>query len=390
MLSAAEAMLSGAEEGPVRAKRGPRVQSPPEPPRREEAASAIASAFPPARIAQLFEPFAGAQKILLAVSGGPDFVALMLLASDWAQMGARAPALHVATVDHGLRPEARAEANEVAEWARNLGLSHDVLVWTGEKPKTRIQEVARQARYDLLFAHAARIGADVVATAHHADDQAETILFRLLRGSGPGGLAGMAASRQRQGLTHARPLLQCSKAELVAFCEARGHGFFDDPSNRDPAYARTTMRALGALLAKEGLDRAALVRLGRRAARAELALAARAAAVAEALAPEREPGLYRADFSALSGEPDEIFLRVLAGAIIPLVDPSPDPVRPLRLERLEALALAMQGALRAGAPYSGTLGGAALKLGRDHVLTIRAEKPRRRGAAARSEKRRDS
>ncbi len=345
-------------------------------------------AFSPDRVAQLFQPWAGAQKILLAVSGGPDSVALMLLAAEWRRGKTAPPLLHVATVDHGLRPEAHAEAEKVAEWAHRLGLSHDILVWTGDKPKSRIQELARQARYDLLFAHAARIGADVVATAHHADDQAETILFRLLRGSGPGGLAGMAASRKRLGLIHARPLLQCSKTELIACCAAKAHPFLTDPSNHDPAYARTRMRALSGLLAKEGLSRESLLLLGRRAARAEAALAARAAAVAANLAAAREPGLYRADVSNLAREPEEIFLRVLAREIVPLADPLRDTLgdRPLRLERLEALALAMQNALRASAPLSGTLGGAALKLGRDHVLTIRTEKPRRRGATARQEK----
>jgi len=352
-------------------------------------------AFTPVVVARLFRPWRNARKILLAVSGGPDSVALMLLASAWARDCAASPRLHVATVDHGLRPEAGAEAEQVAEWARRRGLPHDTLVWTGAKPKSRIQERARQARYQLLFAHAARIGADVVATAHHADDQAETILFRLLRGSGPAGLSGMAASRGRFGLTHARPLLQCSKTELIACCAAKTHPFLTDSSNSDPAYARTRMRALGRLLEPEGLGREALLRLGRRAARAEAALAARAATVAETLPAERTPGLYRADISSLAQEPDEIFLRILAREIVPIVSPPGDPLGDsldeptlgrLRLKRLETLACAMQAALRASTPFSGTLGGAALTLGRDHMLTIRPEKPRRRDIAARREK----
>ena len=373
-----------------------RVEIPPD----AERDSPQREALSPDAVARLFHPWENARKVLLAVSGGPDSVALMLLAAAWAQDCAASPRLHVATVDHGLRPEAAAEAEQVAEWARRLGLPHDTLVWTGAKPKSRIQERARQARYKLLFAHAARIGADVVATAHHADDQAETILFRLLRGSGPAGLSGMAASRPRLGLTHARPLLQCSKAELTACCATNTHSFLTDPSNSDPAYARTRMRALGGLLEQEGFGREALLRLGRRAARAEAALAARASAVAEALPAAREPGLYRADISSLAQEPEEIFLRVLAREIVPIVNPlggdplgdslgdylgEPSPRR-LRLERLETLACAMQAALRASAPFSGTLGGGALKLGRDHMLTIRTEKPRRRDIAARREK----
>ncbi|MGH6852947.1 MAG: tRNA lysidine(34) synthetase TilS, partial [Methylocella sp.] len=214
--------------------------------------------------------------IVLGVSGGPDSVALMLLAAEWARGGAARPLLHVATVDHGLRKDSRGEAETVARWAAGLALPHAVLVWNGAKPKSRIQERAREARYELLFEYAARIGADHVMTAHHADDQAETILFRLLRGSGVSGLAGMASSSDRNGLILARPLLAHAKADLAALCESRAHPFIDDPSNNDPAYARTRIRRLGRLLAGEGLGRAALLQLGRRAARAEAALAARA------------------------------------------------------------------------------------------------------------------
>ncbi len=166
----------------------------------------------------------------------------------------------------------------VARWAAKLGLAHAILVWEGVKPKSRIQERAREARYELLCAYAARIGADHVMTAHHADDQAETILFRLLRGSGISGLAGMAISSERNGLVLARPLLAHAKADLAAFCESRAQPFFDDPSNQDPIYARTRIRRLAGLLADEGLGRTTLLRLGRRAARADAALAARARA----------------------------------------------------------------------------------------------------------------
>lgn len=335
-------------------------------------------AFSPEAIRQLFQPWENAQKILLAVSGGPDSVALMLLAAEWTRRTPGAPRLHVATVDHGLRKDARSEAEAVALWAAQLGLAHDVLVWSGVKPKSKIQELAREARYELLFSHAARIGADIVATAHHADDQAETILFRLLRGSGLGGLSGMAPSAPRQGLTLSRPLLRLPKADLIAFCEAKAHPFFVDPSNHNPAYARTRLRALGAILAEEGLSRQALIRLGRRAARAEAALAARAEAVAAGLAARREPGGFSADLTPLADEPEEIFLRVLAAEIVALGSQA----QPLRLDRLEALTAAMRSALRKAEPFAATLGGVALKLRRDGALTLRTENPRRHGRAA--------
>ena len=315
--------------------------------------------FPPEDIARLFRDWEPARGILLAVSGGPNSMALMLLASAWAHRRDAPPRLNVATVDHCLRPDSRSEAEQVARSAAALGLPHAILNWDGPKPKSRIQEVARQARYELLFRHAAEIDADTVATAHHADDQAETILFRLLRGSGLAGLAGMAASCERDGLTHSRPLLHCSKTQLIAFCEFKEHPYFNDPSNRNPAYARTRMRTLGGALAGHGLNREALLRLGRRAARAEAALAERAQAVGADLPARREPGRFSANIAALADQPEEICLRVLGSEIKALGDPT----RPLRLERLETLTLALQQALRAGIPFAATLGGTALRLG---------------------------
>ncbi|VFU11061.1 tRNA(Ile)-lysidine synthase [Methylocella tundrae] len=349
-----------------------------EPPPRAQRRAASIQAFSPEAIARLFQAWENAQRILLAVSGGPDSVALMLLAAEWARRRPGAPSLHVATVDHGLREDSRREAEAVAVWTARLGLTHDVLVWSGAKPRSKIQELAREARYALLFSHAARIGAEIVATAHHADDQAETILFRLLRGSGLGGLSGMAASARRQGLMLSRPLLELPKAELIAFCEAKAHPFFADPSNRNPAYARTRLRALGAMLAEEGLSRHALLRLGRRAARAEAALAARAEAAGGAFDARREPGGFSADFTALANEPEEIFMRVLAAQITVLGGQG----RPLRLDRLEALTAAVQGALRKNQPFAATLAGVALKLGRDGALVLQTENPRRRGRGA--------
>jgi tRNA(Ile)-lysidine synthase len=334
----------------------------------------VEAGFSAGNIAALFSPWEAARGIVLGVSGGPDSVALMLLAAEWAR--AQPPPLYVATVDHGLREDSRGEAEMVARWATKLGLPHAILVWDGVKPKSRIQERAREARYELLFAYAARIGADHIMTAHHADDQAETILFRLLGGSGIAGLAGMASSSERNGLVLARPLLALAKADLAGFCASRAQPFFDDPSNHNPAYARTRMRRLGGLLAGEGLGRAALLRLGRRAARADAALAARACAVRAGLAARLEKDGFRADISALADEPEEILLRFLADEL-KLISGG----KPLRLDRLEALALRFGQALRAGTACTATLGGAALQLQSNRTLVIVREGAR--GGAAR-------
>lgn len=369
MLNGVNPMLDRLNKEPSRAFSAPD-------PMRDVAALSIEPSFSLEETANLFRAWDCARGILLAVSGGPDSVALMLLAAAWAHRRS-APPLSVATVNHGLRPDSRSEAEQVDRWAAALGLPHEILDWDGPKPRSRIQELARQARYDLLFRHAARIGADIVATAHHADDQAETILFRLLRGSGIGGLAGMPDSRERHGLIHSRPLLLCGKAQLVAYCAAHGHPYFEDPSNRNPAYARTRMRALGRAFAEHGLDRAALLRLGRRAARAEAALTERTQALRADLPARREPGRFSADISSLADQPEEILLRILGFEIKALSDAA----RPLRLARLESLTLALQQALRAGAPFAATLGGASLQLSQTRILTIRRESGRRRGLA---------
>ncbi len=330
--------------------------------------------FGPADLAQRFAPLEKARGALLAVSGGPDSVALMLLAAAWAQQCEAAAPLSVATVDHGLRPQSRQEAETVADWAKALGLPHRILTWEGEKPRTRLQERAREARYGLLFRHAREIGADHVLTAHHADDQAETILFRLLRGSGISGLAGMPVAARRGGLVHLRPLLDCPKAALVALCEARGQPFFRDPSNENPAFARTRLRELAPILAAEGLDRDALLRLGRRAARADVALQACTEKLRAALHASRADGVFSAPIGELAAEPAEILGRLVEAEIHAI-----GTDKPLRLDRLETLTASLQTALLRRAAWRGTLAGMVLILDGAANLTICHEKPRRRG-----------
>jgi len=318
-----------------------------------------------------------AKAILIAVSGGPDSVALMLMLADWAKTAA-APPLFVATVDHGLRSGSRGEAEQVAIWAGDLGLSHRCLGWDGGKTKTRIQERARLARYGLLCAYAREVGADCMVTAHHADDQAETILFRLLRGSGLKGLSGMADAVTREEIVHRRPLLGWTKDELTAFCQTRGHAFFEDPSNRNPAYARTRLRTLSAVLAENGLDRAALLRLGKRLGRAEAALQTRAKALSAGLLNLEDPGAgsgFRANISTLSGESEEILGRIVEDLILSIHGGH----RFLRLDRLEFVASRLQAALAGGQTFSATLGGTALHLDQKSYLTVRPEGRRRRG-----------
>ncbi|MDQ0510334.1 tRNA lysidine(34) synthetase TilS [Ancylobacter amanitiformis] len=267
----------------------------------------------PAALTLLFSPFAPHERLLLAVSGGPDSTALLLLAARWRRLRDTPADLFVATVDHGLRPQARAEARAVGRLARALGLDHAVLELPAPLPATRLQEAARHARYDLLLDHARAIGASAIATAHTRDDQAETVLFRLMRGSGLSGLGGIPTERAMGGVRLIRPLLGIDKADLVALCRQAGVAFADDPSNQDARFARARLRALLPLLAREGLNAERFARLAGRMARAEAALEAATGEAAARLVREGDPlEMARAGFHDL---PDEIGLRLLGWMI---------------------------------------------------------------------------
>lgn len=324
------------------------------------------------RALALLEPY---DALLLAVSGGPDSLALLRLLAQWPERHRRKVA--VATVDHGLRPGSRAEAAQVGEWARALGFDHHLLEWTGHKPATRIQERARAARYALLADCARAIGARAVVTAHHADDQAETILFRLTRGSGVAGLAGMAPVGRLGELPLLRPLLGLTKADLVAFCEAAGQPYVTDPSNTNDAYARARLRKLAPALAELGLDRTALLRLGARAARADAALVAGAEALRDRARVETTPDESRFDATALREAPPELLQRLLALEIGRLA-----PAAPLRLDRLERASERLATALESGGALRLTLAGLMIEAGPRGLILRHA--PPRSGARSRS------
>src|SRR3984885_2083726 len=185
---------------------------------------------------RLFADWKGVPAIVLAVSGGPDSLALMWLAVRWRRALARGPRLFAVTVDHGLRAEAAREARDVKRLARTLELPHRTLHWTGAKPKTGLPAAARAARYRLLAEAARANGATHILTAHTRDDQAETLLMRMLRGSGIAGLAAMARQSEREGVLLARPLLDVSKSRLVATLKKAKIGFADDATNRDVSF----------------------------------------------------------------------------------------------------------------------------------------------------------
>lgn len=173
----------------------------------------------------------------VAVSGGPDSLALLLLAQT-----AFPGRVEAATVDHHLRPESTVEALHVEDVCARLGCPHSILDVTVPDGPAGVQAEARAARYEALARWAESRGLAHLATAHHADDQAETVLMRLQRGSGIGGLAGIRPARAEGSLTLIRPLLGWSKAELVHLVAGAGIEAVDDPSNRDERFDRAAMR----------------------------------------------------------------------------------------------------------------------------------------------------
>lgn len=223
-------------------------------------------------------PFGSAPRVAVAVSGGADSMALLLLAKDWAP-GVRVAAL---TIDHGLRDGSAAEAAQVAAWCASRRIPHCVLAWTARKPSSGIQEAARAARYGLLTQWCRDSGYPHLLVGHHLEDQAETFLIRMQRGSGVDGLAAMPSTTARDGVRIVRPLLGVTPARLTAFLRAAGQPWIEDPSNDDPRFARVEARARMADLRAAGIPaeavgRAASALGGRRAAqdRAVSGLAAR-------------------------------------------------------------------------------------------------------------------
>jgi tRNA(Ile)-lysidine synthase len=186
------------------------------------------------------EPF-----LAVAVSGGADSLALTLLADRWArQRGGQICAL---TVDHRLRTESGEEIRRLKGWLSARAIRHEILAWSGDKPATGIQEAARAARYHLLDDWCRAHGCLHLLTAHHREDQAETYLLRRRAGSGANGLAGMSAIRELSHCRVVRPLLGVAKRRLVMFLDAERQPFITDPSNSNPAFARSRLRNEGLL-----------------------------------------------------------------------------------------------------------------------------------------------
>lgn len=336
-------------------------------------------AIAPTEAKTLFADLQAFPVIALAVSGGPDSTALMLLAARWRDALKTKPKLVAVTVDHGLRKESKGEAAAVARLARKLNISHRTVRWNGRKPSTGVQEKARAARYRLLGEAAQRAGAAHVLTAHTLDDQAETVLIRMSRGSGLTGLGAMTriAPLPPDGkslVVLVRPLLDIAKARLIATLDIAKIPYADDPSNRNPRFARSRLRGVMGALAEEGLDATRLAQLARRLKRAEGAIeAAVDRAMSELTVELSHPGSLCIEASRFADLPAEIALRLLGRAVARAGDEGP-----VELGKLEALKGAVDCARTAReGRFRRTLAGAVVTL-TDRQLIVERAPPRGR------------
>jgi tRNA(Ile)-lysidine synthase len=319
-------------------------------------------------LAALFKDFPRNGRIIVAISGGADSTALLVLAARWRELTAGAPELIAATIDHRLRKGSAREAKAVAALAQRLGIAHHTLAWTREKPTTGIEAAARAARYTLLGRLAKRVKAEHVATAHTLDDQAETVLLRFAAGSGPAGLAGIRPVDRRDGLILVRPLLGVAKLRLEASLRAANIPWAEDPMNRDPGFARPRLRAVRAALESEGLTAERLARLAARMLRYE--------AVVEAVSAAPVAGPL--DGRQMAAGLEEVAIRRLSAAIRAARGGGLKPHVP-RLEQVEALWKELKAAFAAGKRVRRTLAGLVIVADAAGIISV-SPAPARRGA----------
>ena len=324
----------------------------------------------------------GGHSLLLAVSGGADSMALMHLVAAWRQM-LRIPdtPVCVATVDHGLRPESGEEAAWVGEQAQQIGLEHSTLKWIGAKPTSGVQAKARAVRYQLLTTHARDRFGDAsvfVLTAHHLDDQAETLLMRLARGSSLDGLAAMRRVSDGGSVQIVRPLLDIPKSRLIETLQVRNLAWIEDPSNQSEEYERVRIRRAWECLQSVGLTPRAIARSARRLQRAKCALERVTwRFIDESI--DLHDGLYaQVSLSDLYSANREIALRALQKMLAIFGGASPAA----RLSQIEDLVEAVFCARdRNVLPRQHTLGGCVVNFTKKGVIRIWREVGRTRAMA---------
>jgi tRNA(Ile)-lysidine synthase len=319
-------------------------------------------------------PLKGVKQVAVAVSGGPDSMALAKLLSVWAGKKIK---IHVLTVDHGLRKESAAEAKMVAKAVANKsggwpGTVHATLKWTGRKPKARLMEAAREARYDLIGGYCRKHKIRHLFLAHHQDDQAETFLFRLAKGSGLDGLASIRPIQPYDDLLLLRPLLSVSKEALEATCRFYKVPFVRDPSNAKRQYARPRLRNARSALEEEGLTSKRLAVTAQRLERARRALDEITEKSFENNVIIKNIDRIVFNYTKWSEETEEVALR---GLILAIEKLRPDLQYRPRMEKIEDLFDDLGGGKRFS---KRTLGGLVFdRNDNKKTMTISIEKPKK-------------
>lgn len=317
----------------------------------------------------LFKNIPTDNTVLVAVSGGSDSIALLLLANIWSLK--KNVSLQAITIDHGLRAEAAAEAAFVAGVCAGLNIPHVTLAWEGIKPSFGIQEAARQSRYSLMDDFAHEIGADIILTGHTKDDQLETVMMRALRFSESGdgrGLSGMSRKTELYGgVKVVRPLLTKTRSELREFLVEMAQPWIEDPSNLDESYERVRIRRS---LEKDSRRRDQLSRFAKACASLRSIMARQ---VAEKLAAQvvLEPGpvfhFSLPDKEVLANGLDP----VTAQSVQTLIAVSGGQNFLIPRHRLGRLHEAMKNAFRSGVSSKLTLGGAIVEVKEDCLVFYR-------------------
>lgn len=312
--------------------------------------------------------------LLLAVSGGPDSIAMLGLA---AAARAYLPPLAVATVDHGLRTGSAEEARMVARLCRELALPHCILPWLDAPEGPVSQDAARKGRYALLMSHARAIDASHLVTAHTLDDQAETVLLRMAGGTGLAGLGAMRANVRRGSLGHLRPFLDVPKSRVLATCDKHDWHFAQDPSNEDERFKRVRLRALMPILASEGLTPERLGTLATRARRTEDAIEHVAQRMLNDALLRHAPdgGAVRLKAAPFYAEPFEIAMRMLRRAMFAIATGEQAEAQ-IPLAKLENLMRDLRMAIRDERPFRRSLAWAVIAHSNAH-LEVRIAPPRR-------------
>lgn len=286
-----------------------------------------------------FGPFSTEDSIAIAVSGGPDSMALCRLMYEWAkEHGVTTYAL---TVDHQLRDAARIEALSVKGWLERVGMPHEVLKWDAGASVKHLnaspQSAARDARFELMFDWCRRLGVKTLMTAHHADDQAETFLYRLIRGSGVDGLAAMSADTHRNGIRLLRPLLGVTKTDLISTCDRFNQAWVSDPSNNEDAFARVRIRKIMGALEEEGLHRDRLLKTVGHMQRAKAAIDHAVEDLMSLSSSSVAADTLDIHIGRLMDAPEEVTLRCLARCLMHVSG----TIYPPRFESLIALYRAL-------------------------------------------------